>query len=155
MLEEVEAMENRSRQRPKVALSLFETHVPQLVKTVREYARDLLLREMVEISRKHFGTLWAPDLEFQIWRAIEDGPVSLDEREVDRLEELAEIAGGWFQYLGQPEEIGQGAEPDFIVLEEWERTYAEYRKETIRQSPANMQARIEELEAKLQRKEKD
>lgn len=87
---------------------------PRLAAQLREVAADALRLLMQHLSLKYTQEPWAEGLARALWRAVQDGPVRLDEDEVAQLDLLADVAGGWY------------ADPDeFLPLEAWKERYEE------------------------------
>lgn len=100
-----------------------------MAEKTQEYAKELLLRLMEEISEDHYCAGWMHDLEFSLWRMTQGGPTAygmypVEPEIVERLRTLSADAGGWFRFVGK----GLDSGPAFIATDEWlpiYRTYAD------------------------------
>ena len=92
--------------------------VRKLVALLRDIAGERLLDRMRELGRQYLGAPNAAGLDRALWYAVENGPERIDEAEVGDLEQLSQMAGGWWRLVGVPE-------PEFLSFEEWSLVYKE------------------------------
>jgi len=104
-------------------LSIFEAddrdELRGVVASLRELAREFLLVRMREAGRKYLQAEWTEDLPVILWKAVLHGPKVMDPDEVEDLEQLSQIAGGWWH------SDSVNKEPAFLTLAEWSVLYAE------------------------------
>ena len=93
-------------------------NVRQLVDLLRDLACERLLDRMRELGDKYLNDPKAVGLDRALWYAVENGPERIDGAEVGDLEQLSQMAGGWWRIDGVPE-------PEFISFEEWASIYKE------------------------------
>jgi hypothetical protein len=91
-------------------------NVRKLVDLLRDIASERLLDRMRELGQKYLGTVDAAGLDQALWFAVENGPERIDSEEVGDLEQLSQMAGGWWRLDGVPE-------PEFLSFEEWSSIY--------------------------------
>jgi len=92
-----------------------DEHIRRLVLELRVVAQDFLLARIYELSKKYLdGELYGIDIA--LWRALQDGPKSIDEEDLIDLNKLTELAGGWWSFEST-------LEPVFLNKEEWENYY--------------------------------
>lgn len=91
--------------------------VRKLVDLVRNLAAERLLDYVRSLGAKYLqgDTL---GLDYALWYAVVHGPERITEEEVGELQQLSEMAGGWWRLDGVPE-------PEFLSLEDWAPIYAE------------------------------
>jgi hypothetical protein len=111
---------------PERARAVYALHAaagPVLLSTLRKYAGMLLVRRIHEISSELFPDVgWAPDVEYDLWRAVLDGPERASRADIDELRQLSIEAGGWYVYAGESEN------PEFIPLDKWQERYEAFFK---------------------------
>lgn len=90
-------------------------NVRKLVDLLRDLAGERLFDRMRELGRKYLSDPEAPGLDRALWYAVENGPARLDSEEVGDLEQLSQMAGGWWRL--------DGPEPEFLSFEEWSEIY--------------------------------
>ena len=75
---------------------------------------------MSDISESAFFAGWMSGLEFELWKAVVDGPrrygqMFIDQALVDRLKALSDQCGGWIAWDGECE--------SFVALNDWSEIY--------------------------------
>lgn len=95
-----------------------DENVRKLVDLVRNLASERLLDYVRSLGVKYLQSPDAPGLDFALWYAVVHGPERISEEEVGELQQLAEMAGGWWRLDGVPE-------PEFLSFEDWAPIYAE------------------------------
>ena len=96
----------------EVLASDDSAEVRRLVDILRDVASELLLSKMRELGRTYLQDPDAPGLDLALWRAIQEGPERMDAAEVGDLEQVSQMAGGWWRMTGVPE-------PEFLSFEDW------------------------------------
>ena len=76
-----------------------------------------LAEKMIELSKKNYGSRWCMFLEFELWKEITDELDVLNEKEAEKLIDLAESAGGWIMMDYQTDQL------EFILMDRWEKYY--------------------------------
>jgi hypothetical protein len=92
-------------------------NVRKLVDLLRDLAGERLLDRMRDLGRKYLNDSEASGLDRALWYAVENGPARLDSEEVGDLEQLSQMAGGWWRL--------DGPEPEFLSFEEWTEIYGD------------------------------
>lgn len=92
--------------------------VRKLVDLVRNLASERLLDYVRSLGVKYLQSPDAPGLDYALWYAVVHGPERITEEEVGELQQLSEMAGGWWRLDGVPE-------PEFLSFEDWATIYAE------------------------------
>ena len=93
---------------------------------LQQYARELLLHRMHDISEDFWCAGWIGGLEYDLWDFVVGKTEtygtyvrsSLDDLDREHLKQLAEDAGGWYYYSFEP---GHGEQ--FIAMDEWLKMY--------------------------------
>lgn len=88
--------------------------------------REILLREMREISHVLFKKPWADEIEYKLWAVMVGDAEDIDGKRlavpilahIDALNQYTDKAGGWF--------AGETLE-QFVSHDEWEPRYAAWR----------------------------
>ena len=75
---------------------------------------------MSELSEQAYCAGWMLDLEFDLWRAVTEGPfrygrLELSAEHIDRLRSLSQACGGWIRF---------GDDWEFVPLADWQALYA-------------------------------
>ena len=91
-------------------------NVRKLVDLLRDLACERLLDRMRELGRAYLGNPAAQGLDRALWYAVQNGPERIDEADVGELDQLSQMAGGWWRLDGVPE-------PEFLSFEDWSSTY--------------------------------
>ncbi len=103
-------------------LRVLEAHddedIRKLVDLVRSLAAERLLDYMRSLGTKYLQTPTEEGLDYALWYALVHGPERVSEEEVGELEQLSQMAGGWWRLSGVPE-------PEFLSDEDWSTHYAE------------------------------
>jgi hypothetical protein len=89
--------------------------VRKVVDMVRDLAGDLLFERMRKQAAQ-FNLPFDAGFSIGLWKALQQGPKRISEEDVTDLEQLSEMAGGWWTF----DELG---EPEFQSLDEWRKTY--------------------------------
>jgi hypothetical protein len=93
-------------------------NVRKLVDLLRDLACERLLDRMRELGREYLSNPNAPGLDQALWYAVQNGPERIDEADVGELDQLSQMAGGWWRLDGVPE-------PEFLSFEDWTSVYKE------------------------------
>jgi hypothetical protein len=111
---------------PERARAIYALHAaagPVLLADFRKYAQMLLVRRIHEISSDLFPEVgWAPDVEYDLWRAVLDGPERASRADIEELRQLSIEAGGWYVFAGESEN------PEFLPLAKWQERYDAFFK---------------------------
>jgi hypothetical protein len=103
-------------------LRALEAHddedVRKLVDLVRGLAAERLLEYVRSLGMKYLQSDNASGLDLALWYAMIHGPERILETEIGELQQLSEMAGGWWRLDGVPE-------PEFLTLDDWAQVYAE------------------------------
>ena len=88
-----------------------------------------LAKYMSELSEQAFSAGWMSDLEYSLWRAVNQGPFKYGQLELTvahtrRLLELSGCCGGWIVFIEDHEE-------SFMPIEEWRRTFLHSSKAPV------------------------
>lgn len=94
--------------------------VRRLAAHYRALGKEHLKSRMRELAQAYVEDVPA-DWGHAVWRAIIDGPVSMTEEEVNEVDQLGQIAGGWYDYSKNQNE------PEFVEREDWLDLYDKYR----------------------------
>jgi hypothetical protein len=81
----------------------------------------LLGRFMSDLSEEYWAAGWLHDLEFILWRAVQEDAGRFDAASVARLRYLSSKCGGWVVWHESPQYRR------WVSLAEWEGRYAEWR----------------------------
>jgi hypothetical protein len=89
--------------------------------------REILLREMREISFALTRSTWNPELPYQLWAVLAGDGDSIEGKRlaapvlahIDALSKYADDCGGWF--------TGESLDA-FVDIEDWETRYAKWRE---------------------------
>lgn len=92
--------------------------VRKLVDLVRSLAAERLLEYIRSLGEQYLQSANAAGLDVALWYAVVNGPERINEEEVGELQQLSEMAGGWWRLDGVPE-------PEFLPFEEWALIYNE------------------------------
>ena len=106
------ALQKLNNEELEVLASDDSAEVRRLVDILRDVASELLLSKMRELGRTYLQDPDAPGLDLALWRAIQEGPERMDAAEVGDLEQVSQMAGGWWRMTGVPE-------PEFLSFEDW------------------------------------
>jgi hypothetical protein len=79
---------------------------------------------MSELSESAYYAGWMSGLEFELWRAVVDGPrrygvLDITAEHIAELRRLSKACGGWIYFDDETEET-------FASLDDWRRRYAEH-----------------------------
>lgn len=101
-----------------------------------ELVKDALAQTMREISESCCCAGWLNDLEYSLWKALETGDLDygwgIQQRDLDRLRHLAELARGWWIWSKTEQNIR------FVTTDEWKEILAQ--KEHAEQSDGSSSA---------------
>lgn len=89
-----------------------DADVRTLVELVRSLAAENLLEYMQKLGRKYLQDERAPGLDRALWATLQRGPERLDEDEVMDLDQLSQMAGGWWRLDDVPD-------PEFLSFDDW------------------------------------
>lgn len=103
-------------------LTELEAHdlpeVRKVVDLVRDLSAELLLVKMLELGKKYNRTDKVNGLDLALWYALQNGPERISEIEVAELDQLSQMASGWWRLQEQ-------LEPEFLSFEDWLQVYRE------------------------------
>jgi len=82
---------------------------------------------MSELSEAGYAAGWMMGLEFELWRAVTEGPrrygyLDITQEHIGKLRALSDACGGWIVFDDQTEET-------FIGLDAWQSLYQSYKHE--------------------------
>ena len=80
---------------------------------------------MAELSESAYYAGWMQGLEFELWKAVVEGPMcyghlEITAKHISTLRRLSDACGGWIYFDDETEET-------FVSLEDWRRQYSEHR----------------------------
>lgn len=90
--------------------------IRKLVDLVRNLAAERLLEYIRRLGVKYLQAENAVGLDLALWYAVLHGPERITESEVGELQQLSEMAGGWWHIDGVPE-------PEFLSQADWMGIY--------------------------------
>lgn len=94
----------------------------------QEVAAKALLQAIEVISEDEWCAGWMADIEFMLWRDIEEG-----RNDRHQLKALSEACGGWWAW----QDRGKESKETFVPLEEWTGKYAAWKARQAEYSAEN------------------
>ena len=93
---------------------------------LQQYARELLVHTMRDLSQEYWCAGWLSNLEFELWAFVQDEDAHwrkfLGRSDRKWLQQLANDAEGWY-YWSDEDPVGE----KFIPMEDWLKMYEEHK----------------------------
>jgi hypothetical protein len=98
---------------------------------MRDALRAHLRHLMSDISEDYYCAGWLGGLEFTLWKAATEGPISFGAGVIPaatclQLAQLADLCGGWWRWSDE------AVDEVFVPMEEWLAMYREHREQETR-----------------------